>query len=94
VPNLDVRGIVELTAAAAIVIGLLGTLVIGMRQGIGSRTIKFAGAIMLVPVILILALEGVLEPAALGTVIGAVIGYLLSGISELMTRANQGGPPA
>ena len=93
-PNLDVRGIVELTAIAAMVIGLLGTIIIGLKRGIGVRLIQFAGATMLVPIVLILALEKVLEPATLGTVIGAVIGYLLSGASEMVAAPRPGGPSA
>jgi len=95
IANLDVRGIVELAAAGAMVLGLLGAILVGLRRGLGARTIQFAGAVMFVPVILILALEKVLEPAVLGTVIGAVIGYLLSGASEIVAaRSGQGGPPA
>jgi hypothetical protein len=93
-PNLDVRGIVELTAVGAMVIGLLGTIIIGLKRGIGVRLIQFAGATMLVPIVLILALEKVLEPATLGTVIGAVIGYLLSGASEMVAAPRPGGPSA
>jgi hypothetical protein len=87
----DVRGVVELGAIAAIFVGLCGTIWIGANRGIGPRMIQFAGAIMLVPVILILALEKLLETSTLGTVIGAVIGYLLSGISE--ATASRPNPP-
>jgi hypothetical protein len=94
IPNLDVKGIVELAAAASIFVGVFGALIIAGKRGIGPRTIQFAGAVMLVPVILILALEKVLEPAVLGTVIGAVIGYLLSGISEAFAApGNQNSEP-
>lgn len=90
ISNLDVRGLVELAAVAAMLIGLLGAIIIGLKSGLGPRIIQFAGAVMLVPVVLILALEKVLEPAALGTVIGAVIGYLLSGVSEMIAAPRQG----
>ena len=92
ISNLDVRGIVELTAIAAMVIGLLGTIIIGLKRGIGVRLIQFAGATMLVPIVLILALEKVLEPATLATVIGAVIGFLLSGASEMVAARTAPGP--
>jgi len=90
--NMDVRGIVELTAAAAIPIGVIGSIGYAVMRGIGARTIQFAGAIMLVPIILILALEKTLEPATLGTVIGAVIGYLLSGIGEAFVSSRNARP--
>ena len=91
--NLDVKGIVELTAAGTILIGVIGSLVYAVKRGIGPRTIQFAGAITLVPLVLILALEKILEPATLGTVIGAIIGYLLSGISEAVIAPPRGTQP-
>jgi hypothetical protein len=84
VGGLDTRGLVELIAALTIAIGLIGALVQAARQGIGPRSIKFSGALLMVPTILILALEKSLEPATLGTIIGAVAGYLLSGVSEIV----------
>jgi ABC-type microcin C transport system permease subunit YejE len=42
---------------------------------------------MVVPIVLILGLEKTLEASALGVVIGAVIGYLLSGVSETIAAA-------
>jgi hypothetical protein len=85
--NLDVKGAIELGAAATVLIGAVGSLVFATKRGIGPRTIQLAGAVMIVPIVLILALEKTLEPATLGTVIGAVIGYLLSGVSEsVVTR--------
>jgi len=37
---------------------------------------------VLAPLILILGLERVLEPSAVGALIGALLGYLLSGIGN------------
>jgi hypothetical protein len=78
--NLDVKGAIELIAAATTAIGAIGSLIYAGKRGIGPGTIKLAGAVMIVPVVLILALEKTLEPATLGTVIGAVLGFVLSGI--------------
>lgn len=55
---------------------------IQQKMGIGVRSIQFIGVGTLVPLILILALEGVLERSAVGTLIGALIGYLLSKIGK------------
>jgi hypothetical protein len=84
--NLDVKGAVELAAAATLLAGGIGSLVFAAKKGIGPRTIQLAGAVMIVPVTLILALEKTLEPSALGVVIGAVIGYLLAGVSETVVE--------
>lgn len=47
----------------------------GMR-----RAIQFLAVVLVVPAILILALGQVLMPETVGTLMGAVMGYLLSGI--------------
>jgi len=88
--NLDVKGAIELIAAITAFIGAAGSLIYAAKRGIGPRTIQLAGALMIVPVVLILALEKTLEPATLGTVIGAVIGYLLSGVSESVVMRTKG----
>ena len=41
---------------------------------------------MVLPVILILSLQGILKPDAVGTLIGALVGYLLSGIASYDSR--------
>jgi hypothetical protein len=78
--NLDVKGAIELTAAATTAVGAIGSLIYAAKRGIGPGTIKLAGAVMIIPIVLILALEKTLEPATLGTVIGAVLGFVLSGV--------------
>jgi hypothetical protein len=84
--TLDVKGAIELAAAATTALGALGSLIYAGKRGIGPGTIKLAGAVMIIPIVLILALEKTLEPATLGTVIGAVLGFVLSGVG--------GGPAA
>jgi hypothetical protein len=77
--NLDVKGAIELAAAATTALGAIGSLIYASKHGIGPGTIKLAGTVMIVPIVLILGLEKTLEPAVLGTVIGAVLGFVLSG---------------
>ena len=50
--------------------------------GISARAIQFLTVGMLIPLILIAALEKVLEPSNVSTLIGALTGYVLSGIGE------------
>ena len=51
-------------------------------RGIGARAIQFLAVAMLIPAILILALENILDSSTVGTLIGALTGYLLSGIGD------------
>jgi hypothetical protein len=81
---MEIKGWIELIAVVTMPIGLIALAVerVWTGKGVGPRMIQYAGAVLLVPTILILALEKTLEPSTVGTVMGALIGYLLSGISE------------
>ena len=78
------KTVVELAAATMILLGPV--LVIAERwksgRGPGARSIQLCAVVMLIPTILVLALEKVLEPATVGTLIGALTGYLLSGVGD------------
>lgn len=50
-------------------------------MGIGVRLLQLVALLVIVPVIGILALEGVLSGEGAGTLLGAVVGYALGGIS-------------
>jgi len=64
------------------VIGIAGTLHhrIKMELGIGDRAIQLVGLCLIVPAVMILSLEGKLSNDSLGTILGAIVGYALSGI--------------
>jgi hypothetical protein len=74
----------ELIAAVVMVGGLVGILIERCRsgRGVGVRTIQFLCVTFVVPAMLILGLEGILTTEILGTLFGAVIGYVLSGIGK------------
>lgn len=81
---MDTKSTIELilvggVAAAPII--LLAERLIADR-GMGARVIQFLAVAMLIPTILILSLEKILEPSTIGTLIGALTGYLLSGIGD------------
>jgi hypothetical protein len=63
------------------VIGVLTTQII-QNKGIGPRVIQFIGVCLVVPTILILAIEDKIDKQNLGTIVGAIIGYVLAGIGE------------
>jgi hypothetical protein len=79
---MDVKSSIELIAAIAILIGPIAVIFERLRsgRGIGARSIQFAAVAMLIPTILIVALEKLIDGSTLGTLIGGLIGYLLSGV--------------
>ena len=77
-----VKPVIEITAIASIPLGLFFSFIIAMRRGLGPRVIQFAGTVTLVPVVFALAMEKAFEVATLGTLIGTLTGFLLSGVSE------------
>jgi hypothetical protein len=52
------------------------------KKGIGARTIQITGVLLVVPLIGILALHGILEKQTTATLLGALTGYLLSGVGS------------
>jgi hypothetical protein len=80
-----VKSIVELVAVAMWPVGI-GAIFwqrwVSGKGGIGARIIQLAAVIMLFPAIIILGLEKILDGASLGTLIGGVVGYVLSGVGE------------
>lgn len=51
-------------------------------EGIGIRSIQLITIGMITPLILILAIEKVIEGATVGTLIGGVIGYALGSVAD------------
>lgn len=81
---MKITGVVEVAAAVVMVVGLVGVLFerYSSKRGIGVRVIQFLAIVLLVPTILILALEDVLSSETVATLLGAAIGYVLSGIGK------------
>lgn len=68
---------------------IMGLVVIGVflqrivsGKGIGARVIQLLAVGLIIPTILILALEDKLASETTATIIGGLIGYLLSGIGD------------
>ena len=81
---MQTSSIVELIAAALMVLGVIGVLLNRLQQdkGLGLRAIQFAALVLIVPALLILALEKVLNSETTATLFGAITGYMLSGIGD------------
>ncbi len=88
------KEIVELIAAGIMAGGIGGIIYARTRQkkSFGKRVIQMSAVVLLIPVILIMGLEQVLKGETIGTLIGGLIGYLLSGINE--DRRNSPQDPA
>lgn len=76
--------ILELAMALIMLILLIGILyrTIKHEKGIGARVIQFLCIGFLIPTIIILAIENILGSETVGTLLGGIAGYVLSGISN------------
>lgn len=72
-------------------IGVVGLIVTRIKRdsGIGSRAIQFVGVCLVIPSVVILALEDKVSKENVGTILGAVIGYVLAGIGESSDRTRR-----
>jgi len=75
---------IELAAAVIMIGGLIGVFVNRWqtKKGIGVRIIQFLAVLLVVPAVLVLALERLLTSETVGTLLGAIVGYILSGIGK------------
>lgn len=78
------HSVVELVAVLIMVGGIFGIFygIAKHNLSIGVRTIQFLAVVFVLPVILILGLEGGLGREAVPALIGTIVGYALSGISK------------
>jgi len=53
-------------------------------KSIGARTIQITTIVLLFPALLILGLERVLQPETVGTLLGAIAGFVLSRVGDFM----------
>ncbi len=76
--------IVEIVAIAIMALLVLGIFIerLKNRRSLGARSIQFLAVGLLIPSIVILALEQAITADATATLIGALTGYLLSGIGK------------
>ncbi len=81
---MDPRSWIEIGVAITIPLGVALVMLqrIWSNKSLTARSIQFVAVVMLVPAIIVLAMEKVLEGATVGTLIGGLTGYLLSGISN------------
>ena len=66
---------------ASTLIGLIVRSLI-LKGGIGARIIQLTCVSFLIPTIIILSIEGILKGETVGTLLGGLAGYVLSGINN------------
>lgn len=78
------KNVVEVGALILMFIGLSGILYdrISHQKGIGLRVIQFLAVCFVAPTVLILALESRLSTDSTAAILGAIVGYILSGIGK------------
>ena len=81
---MNIKIVIEIVACVIMLGGTIGIFIerIIQKRGIGIRVIQFLAVVLLAPMILILAIEGILNTQTTATLIGAIIGYILSGIGK------------
>lgn len=80
----DARFWVEIVAAATIPISIVSVVWHRVKRamGMGIRAIQFLALGVLLPIILILGLEKIIEAGTVGTLLGAMVGYLFANIAK------------
>jgi hypothetical protein len=75
---------IDLIAVLIMAGGLYGIyyLVIKQNSAIGNKTIQFLAIVFVVPLMLILGIHGVLRAETIGTLLGVIVGYVLSGFGK------------
>ena len=81
---MDINEWIKLVVAATPLVGLVGIFSYSIinKKLFMARSIQLIGIVLIIPAISLLSLDGKLEGATVGTLIGAIAGYLLSGISN------------
>ena len=82
------KELIEIIMASIMALVLIGLFLRTMiqKKGIGARIIQFTSIAFLIPTIVILSIEGILPGATVGTLLGGLAGYVLSGISNFDNR--------
>lgn len=79
-----VTGWVELIFAGVMALGVIGLFLNRHLQekSLTLRSIQFLSILLVVPAIIILSLEEIISPQSTTALLGALLGYILSGFGE------------
>jgi hypothetical protein len=57
-------------------------LIIKQKAAIGNKTIQFIAIIFVLPLLLVLGIFNVLGRETIGTTLGVIVGYIISGLAK------------
>ena len=88
---MNTRGILEFLLTGIMSLGILLIFIhrIKRQLAFGARASQSLGVVLIVPGVLILALEGILSSEATAALVGAIAGYLFSGIGEFKSSSRE-----
>ncbi|MGL4909519.1 MAG: hypothetical protein ACRC9X_03025 [Bacteroidales bacterium] len=77
-----IKELIEIIMAVIMILVIVGVLAraIFYKQGLGTKVIQFTSISLLIPALLILAIEGVLSAETIGVLLAGLSGYILAGI--------------
>ena len=80
---MDTTQTTELVMGGIMVFALI-IVAIRLSRGkpLSARMIQFVSIVFLIPTIVILSIEGIIKSDIVGTLLGAIAGYVLSGIGD------------
>ena len=75
---------IEVLAVVVMLVGLVGIMVdrIFFKKGISVRVIQLIAVIFIIPTILILSIEEFFDSDVVGVLLGAIVGFILSGVGK------------
>lgn len=88
--TVDAKAIVEIGLVVLMILFVILLFRYRQGNGIGERIIQFTCITFLIPAILILGLEKIMQGDTIGTLLGAIGGYILSSMSKGKDTANTG----
>lgn len=76
--------VIEVLAIIVMLVGLIGIMVdrIFFKKGISVRVIQLIAVIFIIPTILILSIEDFFDSDVVGVLLGAIVGFILSGVGR------------
>lgn len=76
--------VIEVLAIIVMLVGLIGIMIdrIFFKKGISVRVIQLIAVIFIIPTILILSIEDFFDSDVVGVLLGAIVGFILSGVGR------------